>query len=502
MSSLRVPFPSVERPGTTIKFLPILIIATAITIGIFGAIWPFKGTFIRDLMIGRQVASAERIIFQGLTTFCWALSTATIVLKFRRLKLERRMLASEPIPPDFDIMDEGQLAEMYEHLTNHPGYGKSITITRSAKVLAMWINSRDFERSAQLAKEENELDAFLADSSYRANRLFIWAMPLLGFVGTVYGVSYGIGGFAEFLRGQVTAEEIKFQVGLITEGLAVAFYTTLLGLWTAGAAAFPSLGAERKEESVLGDIDELIQDRLISRMPSVRKTEFPTEAFADIRSSIDMIRTTMQIPVDDLTRAINEGFSRMPDPRRYEEVFSNAISGAANVINQKYGEFMIRYEHRVGELGKEMAGHLATVSDSFREGAQRLAGELESRSQEISKLGAQQASSLQAMHTPNLASLEDLRKQAVSTADRHAARLAEAASGLDTQAQRILELGQRIDHILQVAKTVQTSMDQVAAGPAFRDTLEKLRGHLETTDQALKQLAKPKTIVLQENWEA
>ena len=29
------------------------------------------------------------------------------------------------------------------------------------------------------------------------NRLFIWAMPLVGFVGTVYGVSYGIGGFAE-----------------------------------------------------------------------------------------------------------------------------------------------------------------------------------------------------------------------------------------------------------------------------------------------------------------
>ena len=112
-------------------------------------------------------------------------------------------------------------------------------------------------------------DAAASDSSFRRNRLFIWAMPLLGFVGTVYGVAAGISGFAAFLTGSnVKMEAITGQIGTITEGLAVAFMCTLLGLLTAGLAAFPSLMVERKEEEVLGEIDELVEDRLLSRMPS------------------------------------------------------------------------------------------------------------------------------------------------------------------------------------------------------------------------------------------
>ena len=83
-----------------------------------------------------------------------------------------------------------------------------------------------------------------SDASCRGSRVYSWAMPLLGFVGTVCGGSYGIGGFAEFLSGEVSAEEIKVQVGIITEGLAVAFYTTLVGLLTAGMAAFIALAPD------------------------------------------------------------------------------------------------------------------------------------------------------------------------------------------------------------------------------------------------------------------
>lgn len=48
-----------------------------------------------------------------------------------------------------------------------------------------------------------------------------------GFAMTVWGVSKGIGGFADFLKGEVTSDMIKVQMGHITEGLAQAFYWTL-----------------------------------------------------------------------------------------------------------------------------------------------------------------------------------------------------------------------------------------------------------------------------------
>ena len=91
-------------------------------------------------------------------------------------------------------------------------------------------------------------------------------------------------GVRRFRFGEAELEDL---VG-ITTGLAVAFFCTLLGLFTAGLAAFPSLMAERKEEDALGEIDEYVEDRLLSHMPSnEQKLEFPIEEMSNtIRESL------------------------------------------------------------------------------------------------------------------------------------------------------------------------------------------------------------------------
>ena len=292
----KVVFPEIIRPNTNAALLKVGAIALGITLAIMLSVLPFKGSFVRDLLVGRNTIEPDRVIFQGLTIFMWAMSTATVVLKKQRLKHEFKVLKDPLIPDDLSIGEDRALVKAFEVLTRRTDFGKSIVVTRVARALSAWINTRDFDRTVQVAREESELDMYLSDSSFRANRLYIWAMPLLGFVGTVYGVSYGIGGFAEFLRGQVTGEQIKVQVGVITEGLAVAFYTTLTGLLTAGAAAFPSLGAERREEELLGAIDELIEESLVARLPMVRKTEFPVEHFRAIRESVEALGVTRHEP--------------------------------------------------------------------------------------------------------------------------------------------------------------------------------------------------------------
>ncbi len=479
-----------------------MLTAMVITIVIFAAIFPMKGTFIRDLMMGRYTLDPGRLIFQGLTTFMWSMSAANVILKHASIKRERRALIFNPLPDNLDVMDIPALQALYEKIRKHPEFAQRILLVRAARILAMWINTRDYERTTQLAKEENELDVYLSDSSFRANRLYIWAMPLLGFVGTVYGVSYGIGGFAEFLRGNVTAEGIKVQVGLITEGLAVAFYTTLLGLLTAGGAAFPSLGCERKEEALLGDIDGYIQDRILSRLPSVRKAEFPVEQILSIRESIDAIRETMKIPVDDLTTAIRDGFSRMPDPRNYERVFAGAIAEAAELVNKKYGEFQIRYEHRIGELGGALAGKMDAVSERFRDGATRLADQLEQRGKTIED-------GLRA----HVDAAAHAREEAIKTADhmrqaadhwrneaaQFVARLQQASTDFSTQAARLVELGGRVDSVLKTTDALEHTLSRIGGADDFRQTLSDLRKHLAVSDEALARISRPRKIVLEES---
>jgi vacuolar-type H+-ATPase subunit D/Vma8 len=351
--------------------------------------------FIRDLFLGAERGPGgkivkgylvERLIFQGLTTLVWAFSAATVILKVMRNKRERGMLDEDTIPESLDFLNKEQCIEVYERIKSRPDLTESLGLTRVCRVLGMWINTTDFERTAQFAREQADLDAMASDSSYRRNRLFIWAMPLLGFVGTVFGVAAGISGFAAFLSGSnVTPEQIKEQVGKITEGLAVAFYCTLLGLVTAGLAAFPSLMAERNEEEVLSEIEEYVQGRMISRMPSGEKEErkLAEDIAAAVRSGMEGAQMQQKFPIEELAQAIDAGFRRLPNPDRYEEVFLRAISKAGDLINQKYDEFAQNYERRVGELGSQLGGKLEGVANSFSSGTQRLAQQLGEQSQRM-----------------------------------------------------------------------------------------------------------------------
>lgn len=523
-----VPFPTGARPSTSVNMGIVVLLSMGLTALIFALLYPLKGTFIRDLFMGRNEADPARYIFQSLTTFMWGLSTMSVVLKMRKVRAEFRALEACPLPDDLDMTDTPRLVEVYQQLQKLPDLSKRIVHTRVARTMAMWINTGDFERTYQCSREDSELDIYLADASFRANRLFIWAMPLLGFLGTVYGVSYGIGGFAEFLRGEVTAQDIKFQVGLITQGLAVAFYTTLLGLWTAGAAAFPSMSAERREEELLGEIDSLIQERLVSLMPSARKAEFPTEHIAAMREGISTLADSLSQPLKDMVNRIEEGFRRLPSPGRYEEIFAAAIARAADLINDKYSEFMIRYEIRIGELGDQLAGKMQAVAENFRTGSDQVAKELAGQSRSIVDAGARQVEQQAAAHREYLAELgqasereaarwkeaaADLQRQvgdagaqlgqavqALREASSLAARGAdEAARGLTTQMTRLVDVGSRIEQLLQATRAVEVALGDLAASQDFRTAMVTLHEHLRDTDAMIKRLSRPRQIVLQES---
>lgn len=383
----QVEFPSHERPHTNVNLPLMLALGAGLTVAVFGIAFVIGG-FVKDLFMGHPKINLERVIFQGMITLVWGFSSANVILKFMLLKKQRAAMEESPVPEDLDLTDKNKLIEVYERVKARPDLAESLGLTRVARVLAMWINTGDMARTAEYAREQSDLDAAASDSSFRANRLFIWAMPLGGFVGTVFGVAAGIGGFSAFLQqASVTADQIKTQVGEITTGLAVAFYCTLLGLLTAGIAAFPSLAMERKEEETLSDIDEYVDERLLSRMPSagVAESHIAEEIAVAVRQGLEGASTQTKFPIEELAQAIDAGFRRLPNPDRYEEVFSRAISKAGDLINQKYDEFAQNYERRVGELGSQMGGKLEQVGTAFNAGTQRLVQSMNEQTQRLAQ---------------------------------------------------------------------------------------------------------------------
>lgn len=567
MAQRKVEFPTHESPNTEISAIQMLGIAVGFTLVWLGLLYvtPItKGNFPRDLFLGAEIKDGavvqgfltERLIFQGLITFVWALSMATVVLKFIRINKERASLDVGAIPEDLDMADSERLVEVYERVKSYPNLAESLGMTRVARVLAMWINTGDFERTSAYAHTQGDVTALASDASFRRNRLFIWAMPLLGFVGTVFGVAAGIGGFAAFLhQANVTPEQIKEQVGVITSGLAVAFYATLLGLLTAGLAAFPSLVAERREEDALAEIDEFVDERLLSRMPSggaaaAQAQKFPIDEMVNaIRDGIEGLTTQSKFPVEELAQAIDAGFRRLPNPDRYEEVFTRAVSKAGETINQKYEEFQTNYERRIGELGSQLGGKLEGVANNFNAGSQRMMGEF-TKSQEktlenyakneqksterfdeltetITTLGKEQAESFSEAHERYVEAVEELDKKEIQRWEKMVAdfnqlsvRLAEsfkqAVAGMDSasaryseriqtsvealteQLDKVTQLGNEIDKVLHTTQSMEATLRQVGSSDEFRQTLANIRNHLVTSDELLKQLSKPRKVVFAE----
>jgi len=78
---------------------------------------------------------------------------------------------------------------------------------------------------------ENDLEDQEMDGNYSLIHLFIWALPILGFLGTVIGITLAVSKFSGFLGGNIDdINLIKAELGQVTNGLSFAFGTTILGL--------------------------------------------------------------------------------------------------------------------------------------------------------------------------------------------------------------------------------------------------------------------------------
>ena len=95
---------------------------------------------------------------------------------------------------------------------------------------------------------------FLADQaaerlheSYSLVRTITWAVPILGFLGTVVGITMAIA--------NVTPEQLDTSLGEVTDGLAVAFDTTALALTLSLLLVFASNATQRVEQSNLSGIE-------------------------------------------------------------------------------------------------------------------------------------------------------------------------------------------------------------------------------------------------------
>lgn len=114
---------------------------------------------------------------------------------------------------------------------------------------------------------QSDADANGVDSSYTVVRALIWTIPILGFLGTVIGLSDAIGSFTAVLATSgASAADIKDKLGPVVSGLATAFETTLIALLAAVAIQLLSTWVYKREETMLDAMADYCNEYMLSRL--------------------------------------------------------------------------------------------------------------------------------------------------------------------------------------------------------------------------------------------
>ena len=88
----------------------------------------------------------------------------------------------------------------------------------------------------------------------------VWAIPILGFIGTVWGISNGIAHFSDAMTATNSVTDVssmlKDNLPLVTNSLATAFDTTLLALLLSVPLMMTMICLEKREEAYLIQLDQ------------------------------------------------------------------------------------------------------------------------------------------------------------------------------------------------------------------------------------------------------
>ncbi len=120
-------------------------------------------------------------------------------------------------------------------------------------------------------ESQSGIDASNVAGSYTVIKVFIWAMPILGFIGTVMGVSGAVAGLSATLENAADVSAVTDSMKGVFGGLGTAFDTTLLALIMSMLVKIPQVVVQKSEDGLVTIADEYCNENLLRRLNDGRE---------------------------------------------------------------------------------------------------------------------------------------------------------------------------------------------------------------------------------------
>jgi biopolymer transport protein ExbB/TolQ len=376
---------------------------------------------------GQKFVNRGSVMYFETLFFCWG--TTILALKYFAVKrqLSYAELELQLIPLEIGMqIDQSNVDQFLNNLMGQNQAVRSSILGRRITGALEHFRSRNNVSEVQsYLSTQGEIDASAVDSGYTLLKAFIWAIPILGFIGTVIGLSDAVGGLQSAGVSDDVTGALQAAMTQVTRGLATAFDTTLVALVMAILLLFPMESLRRIEYAMLDRIEQFANESLLRRLSDRQAT---------------------------------------PDADHLPEVVRQALDSAF----QQHQKWLAQWQLQVSQLGQ-------VVGAEFESAVVRVKEQLENtEAQRMAKLHELSRAIHDLLQTSSESTLT-WHKSEQPLADR-AQSLSSAVSRLDDSVAKVLD---------RVASVTSAQAPGGSADPELREQLARLEQQIAYLAQAI-----------------
>ncbi|MEZ6068474.1 MAG: MotA/TolQ/ExbB proton channel family protein [Planctomycetaceae bacterium] len=382
----------------------------AFTVAFYAIAFVLKNTYFGALFLERGWVQYALVFLLG-----W--SGAILVLKSRKLALQRDSMLFDLLPEEISKEITVKSVDKFtRHIDGLPvRHGESFLINRVRRGLEHYQVLQNSSDVGSRLSVQSDVDANAVGASYSLVKVFIWAIPILGFIGTVIGISAAVGGFSGGLADATDINALKDSLGGVTGGLSTAFDTTLVALVFSMFVMFPVTSMQKSEEDVLNRVDEYVNENLLKRLHDGGKPATDSKSGVDpkaLQAAIDSALVPHQAELkawskkletigEQLSKQVQEGWSKADEQlqaRHQQTVKQIGKSGESlaelstrlQKIADVQSETMTNLGEKTVTTQTEIAQSMQSAAESLQQYFAGLEQGLESLNRVLGSLGEKQ----------------------------------------------------------------------------------------------------------------
>lgn len=225
--------------------------------------WTLPPSLAAVLLDNRQ--ATYPLTVQTVMWVVFALGIGELIVRARETAAERAELHRHYLPEDeTTVLQALELRRIYAAARTAmrlEGSSAGRFLPRLIqRVVTQFQTNKSVDQANALLNSSLELGLHEIDLRYMMIRYVIWAIPALGFLGTVLGIALALA-----YAGSADLQDPALLAGL-TERLAVAFNTTLLALCMSAVLVLVQHIVQAREERALNQAGQYCLDNLINRL--------------------------------------------------------------------------------------------------------------------------------------------------------------------------------------------------------------------------------------------